>query len=305
MRTVSALVMLVPVLMWAGSSCVTVEGERILAGDLARVAPGFAGADASAVLGYAPAPGSRRLISGAELQRMAKRLGVTAGFPAEICVEQAVAPLTREQVESALSTALAGTDAGLVLADFSKLPVPHGALEFARSGLLAPRGGAADQTVVWRGKVVYSGGRSVNVWARVRLAATRQRVVAAANLPAGRLIPASGLRVEEAEEFPFGQASIRELNRVVGMVPRRTIREGEPVREWLLTIPREVSRGEEVEVRVESGEARLSFIAKAETGGRAGDHVLVKNPENGQRFAARVESKGKVTVLAGGGTREK
>jgi flagella basal body P-ring formation protein FlgA len=58
----------------------------------------------------------------------------------------------------------------------------------------------------------------------------------------------------------------------------------------------EVERGDSVTVEVRSGAARLAFDAKAESSGRAGDSVLVRNPENGHLFQARVEGKGKVLV---------
>jgi hypothetical protein len=62
------------------------------------------------------------------------------------------------------------------------------------------------------------------------------------------------------------------------------------------TPPFEVLRGEQVSVEVTSGAALLRFQAAAETSGRAGDSVLIRNPENGKLFQARVESMGKVIV---------
>lgn len=64
---------------------------------------------------------------------------------------------------------------------------------------------------------------------------------------------------------------------------------------WRVTAP-EVARGDEVAVVVQSGAARLAFDAKAESSGHAGDSVLVRNPENGRLFQAKVEGKGKVLV---------
>lgn len=59
---------------------------------------------------------------------------------------------------------------------------------------------------------------------------------------------------------------------------------------------REVERGERVAVEVSSGGAVLTFQAEAASAGRTGDSVVVKNPENGRLFSARVQSKGKVVV---------
>lgn len=59
---------------------------------------------------------------------------------------------------------------------------------------------------------------------------------------------------------------------------------------------REVERGERVKVEVTSGAARLVFEAVAESAGGLGDSVLVRNPENGHLFQAKVLEDGKVAV---------
>lgn len=62
--------------------------------------------------------------------------------------------------------------------------------------------------------------------------------------------------------------------------------------------PREVERGDRVAVEVRSGPALLKFDGAAESGGKAGETVSVRNPVNGARFRARVVAKGKVLVDA-------
>ncbi len=58
----------------------------------------------------------------------------------------------------------------------------------------------------------------------------------------------------------------------------------------------DVQRGERVAVEVLSGSALLRFLADAETSGHVGDSVLIRNPETGKLFQAKVEAKGKVMV---------
>jgi hypothetical protein len=58
----------------------------------------------------------------------------------------------------------------------------------------------------------------------------------------------------------------------------------------------DVLRGEHVAVVVTSGAALLRFQADAESSGRRGDNILVRNPDNGKLFQARVEGKGKVMI---------
>jgi hypothetical protein len=53
-----------------------------------------------------------------------------------------------------------------------------------------------------------------------------------------------------------------------------------------------------VAVEVRSGAALLKFEAAAESGGKAGELVAMRNPANGARFRARVVAKGKVLLDA-------
>ena len=62
------------------------------------------------------------------------------------------------------------------------------------------------------------------------------------------------------------------------------------------TVGAAVRRGEAVTVEVRSGAARLSFAAQAESAGRAGDSVMIRNPQTGRLFSAKVEATGKVVL---------
>mgnify|MGYP005836194529 CR=1 FL=1 len=68
-----------------------------------------------------------------------------------------------------------------------------------------------------------------------------------------------------------------------------------------------VERGELVDVTAESGDARVSIPARAESGGRPGDVITVRREDNQRRLRARVTAKGKVEIdansTAGGGDR--
>ena len=57
-----------------------------------------------------------------------------------------------------------------------------------------------------------------------------------------------------------------------------------------------VEKGEKVEVEVHSGAVHLSFAAQAESAARLGESILLRNPENGHLFQAKVLAKGKVAI---------
>jgi hypothetical protein len=74
-----------------------------------------------------------------------------------------------------------------------------------------------------------------------------------------------------------------------GGAPSRTARPIAP-------IPAAVKRGDKVAVSVTTGSVLLTFQSEAESSGRVGDTVIVRNPANGNRFVARVQDRGKVVV---------
>jgi flagella basal body P-ring formation protein FlgA len=69
-----------------------------------------------------------------------------------------------------------------------------------------------------------------------------------------------------------------------------------PVRTVVRIAPPDIQRGDKVAVRVISGDVLLTFEAEAASAAHIGESVIVLNPENGRRFVARVEDKGKVVV---------
>jgi hypothetical protein len=74
-----------------------------------------------------------------------------------------------------------------------------------------------------------------------------------------------------------------------GGAPSRTARAPAPV-------PPTVRRGDKVAVSVTTGSVLLTFDSEAESSGRVGDSVIVRNPANGNRFVARVQDQGKVVI---------
>ena len=258
-------------LSFALAACHIVDGPNITARDAAAADPAFIASDPAAILVSAPLPGVRRLL----------RLPHST---AEICFERATTTLTAEELLPILRKAL-DIEAELEILDLTRSPIPRGSLEFTRAGL--------SNAGLWRGRVRYDENRSAPVWAKVRIATQQTWIEATELLPAGRPISESQLQQRTGPRFPFGPAPAAAI---AGRVPLRPIKPGEAIFASMLIAPHDVERDEKVSVEVRSGEARLSFDAVAETSARAGETVLIKNPENGRRFQARVEAKGKVVV---------
>jgi flagella basal body P-ring formation protein FlgA len=270
-------------------ACRAVDAAQITGKDLAAASPLFSALDPNLVIGPAPVPAVERALRPEELLRIAKQNGITISGPApEICFERATEPLTPEKLLPILRAALAIPDAKIEIVDFSRVAVPRGSLQFTRTGL-APNG-------LWRGRVNFDDNRSMAVWARVRVTTEQSWVEAIAALAPGPPIDTAQLKLVKGPRSPLGPAPLDSLKAVAGRSVSRLVKTGEPIFANMLIAPREVERGDTVRVDVSSGNAHLSFDAVSQTSGRDGELILLKNPDNGRYFQARIVGRDKASI---------
>lgn len=281
---------------WGG--CVAVEGDRIRAAEVAQVVPAFAAAPPEAELGYAPAPGAKRYVRASELARWSVRLGVRLPQPSSACFERRMEALGAQQVRAAMEQALGGRQVRIEVLEWSRQPVPAGTLEFPLSGLARPPVSDPAAPVLWRGWVRFGNGRRYPVWARVRLGVKGIRVVAAIPLKPGQLIRSDEVRLEEYEGFPDRGSWFASIEEVSGRLLRQRVASGAPLRREVVGDPPEVARGTTVRVEAASGAARVVLEGRAESDGRVGEVVSVRNLSTGRTFRARVEGPGRAVAAA-------
>jgi flagella basal body P-ring formation protein FlgA len=283
----------------AATGCVSVTGEHILAGELAGVHPVFQSLAPDTRVGITPNPGATRLISPAELRRLASRNGhaVDSSFPAEpVCVVYKTGQIDPAAIEAALRNEIPASRGTIELSDYSRWPVPTGEIEFPSAGSGAPRPDRSDGTLLYRGFVRYAGSRTFPIWARVHLRIERQAVVALEELKAGQPVGASQVGVATRTEAFFADTILEDPAMAVGTLPRKTIARGSMIDSRFLAQPRLVEAGGTLQVEVQIGQARLSLETRAESGGRLGDRISARNPNSGKRFVATVSGPGKATV---------
>ena len=288
----------------AHAGCIAVSSDRITARDLSEAVPLFASLDQETLIGFTPLAGTQRTLSSRELMLIAQHHGL--GSPAgvvipSVCVERAVHAITREEMLAALVAALNLPAAELELLEFSNQPVPAGRLEFQRGVLSSPSREPIDTPVVWRGRLRYDGGRSVSVWAKVRISVDRTVLVAAEDIAAGSVIAARQVKEVHRRQFPTSEISITSPDDIAGKVARRTIPAGAAFLASALGSAKEISRGDRIEVSVIDGSATLSLEGIAESAGSKGESILVHNPSTGKNFRAVVEEKGKVVLKSSPG----
>ena len=259
--------------------------------DLAAAAPAFAPLPGDDTVGYAPAPGSQRTFSPAELSRLAARNGLASAGPA-VCFVRETERLTRERVLAALREALP-PDAGLELIDFSSGAVPKGPIEFPRNGLTPAPAGSPRAATLWRGRIRYAGSRAAPLWAKVRVWTTRAAALAVQDLAPGKQIQDADIRFENVDTAPF---SADESAQIVGMSVKMPVRAGRLIPSSALAIAADVARGDTVELHAQYGAAAVRLEARAEGSGRTGDIIPVRNTNSGKTLRARVLRRGVVEV---------
>ncbi len=295
MKTIAILALAATLLE---ARCIQVTSSQIVAGDLAGAIPLFQTLDPQMPIGFAPVPGVQRILSPHELALAARRYQIAledGTLLPSVCVERAVRALSRDELLVAMQAALGIKGARVEILEFGGQPAPPGHLEFQRATLPRPRAEGSTSDVVWRGRLVYDGQRSVTVWARVRVTAEERIQVAARDIAAGTVIEASQVQEIQVRQFPFPE-SFPSREQVVGKLARRSIAAGQRFTGDALAESKDVRAGETVRVRVVEGLATLTLNAVAQSSGNKGDAVQVHNPSSGKNFRAQVEDKGKVIV---------
>lgn len=283
-------------LLLAAASCVAVEGEMIRLADFARAVPAFASAPAEAPVAFAPSFGAQRTFTASDVARLAARYGISLPASAVVCFSRPSHKLDEAQVKAVLQKALVEPEARLELVDWARYDVPQGEVEFTRMGL--QRATPGDGARLWRGRVLYGNHRSFPVWAKVRLSLRRDCLVAAGELPAGKVLEEGDVKTESRDVDPLEPCPKLPIADVAGKVARRGIPAGSVIVPASLTAAPLVTRGQEVEVTVHSGSAHLKLVGKAQKAGKEGDLIAVRNPSSGRSFPARVAGKGRVVVGA-------
>jgi flagella basal body P-ring formation protein FlgA len=280
-------------------SCAVIANDRIYGEDLARVVPAFLNkVPGDTVIGFSPTPGARRVFKAIDLQRIGTPYGVTVANDAEACFEWSLQPLNHEVVRAAIRETLQSPDAHIDVLSISGSEAPAGRVTFPISGLLASTMTGPETPVTWRGEILYHGSRKFSIWARVRVSSTMTRVVAEQPILPGQTLSGEQVRIETYDDFPLRSDIARNLEEVVGHMARRALRTGLPVFRADLIEPFQVQRGDLVDVTAIAGAAQLHVPALAETPGRQGDLITLKNAHSGKTFRARIEGKDKALVIA-------
>ncbi|MEZ5401132.1 MAG: flagellar basal body P-ring formation chaperone FlgA [Bryobacteraceae bacterium] len=272
----------------AADACTAVTGEWILGRDLAAANPTFQFLDSDYKIGYVPLPGSRRVFTAADLAAIARRNGRETVRAHSLCFEYPTRLLTPADVMDPLRR-YSNADSIEIVA-MSAFPVVEGAVEIVAS---APLAGEQSGLRLFRGRVRYGGRRTQSLWVRAICQYAHSRLVAKVDLEAGRPIQTGDVGLEQIRSDRPAAPGVESVDSILGLAPRRAMRAGAAIERRMLERPKLIRRGDRVRVEVRRGSAHLELDSEAETAGRAGDAVLLRNPETGRRFRAVVAAAGR------------
>jgi flagella basal body P-ring formation protein FlgA len=272
--------------------CQAIDSQAVVARDVAALMPAFAQLPEDFLLGYVQSTGAQRVFRGDELERIAKNRGVDLHGLDDVCFVRHMFVPDATQMRAAMEKTLAIAGVKIDILSSSRTPVPAGDIVFPRNGV-QPFSGLE---VTWHGYVQAADNARFPIWARARVTAPVERVVAVTDLRAGKLIQKDQVRLESSEDSPFDETTVRNLNDVVGLLAKSTILTSAPIRKSQVERPMDVARGALVRVDVFEGPAHLSTEARAETAGMKGSFITVRNLTSGREFRAEVTGKDQVVV---------
>jgi flagella basal body P-ring formation protein FlgA len=287
----------------------TVEGERIVLGDIATVAPDspedqkLADTLASVDLGQAPGPGRKVILRRQIIEGRLNSSGVPLSearftLPDEVTLTGGGQSSDESLVRKIVLEYLGRTEpyisghSELVSLTSAKPPVlPKGKLEYR----FVPM--ASSNPSFLTGVIYFTvDGRDA---ARLRITASvdlqMAALVAVRDLPRGHILSEGDL---SESQVPFSQAkgALKEVSQVVGQTLKVSLRTGSPVRDRDLVQTSLVKKGETVTIIAQSGGLKVTALGQAKQDGALGQTIAVINQDSKKTISGKVIGPGMVEV---------
>lgn len=263
-----------------------------------------AGPHADRVLGPGPLPGGRIIIAAAQLGAIARQFGVDwrpASSGDRAILEWPGRPLRKDDAQDAVRMALvaAGADPDCVidLAGFVPPLVPLGADPRPMVQQLDFNHATGRFTAVL--SIVADGMDPLST----RIGGTADTLVElpvlAVRLPSGSVVRRQDLRLAKISGALAKGDAVREPARAVGMMLRRSVAAGQPLRADDLISPPVVTRDAMVRVLLDTAGLSVSGQGQALQTGAVGDRIRMRNPTSRAVLEVEVVGPGVVRVIPG------
>lgn len=122
-------------------------------------------------------------------------------------------------------------------------------------------------------------------------------IVSSRLISRGQAISAQDLKVQEQQINTARHATFRKREPVIGMIAKRSIKEGRPITPPLLAAPRLVTRGDDVMITASNSKISIRMSGEALSHGTLGQQISVRNKQSKRVIRARVTNSGQVEVV--------
>lgn len=300
-RTINAVFFLLATTAGA-TECLSVEGPSVRVAALLPFVERAADQPLDRVLTSTPDPGTRRWITTMELRQWG--LTPRAGLEQPgICLERQLKPLQAENVRSEIQAALHSGFGDVQLLGITSIQPalsPDGRLSLSLAGLQLLSAADGVCSFLWRGSIEYDAHRLAPVKVLGRYQAETIRFAANRDLLAGDVLSSSDYERTAEPGCPHGAVGPAPPE---GSIMRRALKKGDGIEAAMLKAPTVVEVGSELLVKASAGGASVSMAAIAESAGRRGDSMFVRNKESGKRIRVLLTGKGEASALIAGATR--
>ncbi|MDR1577960.1 MAG: flagellar basal body P-ring formation chaperone FlgA [Deltaproteobacteria bacterium] len=288
----------------------TVEGERIVLGNIATVAPDspddqkLADLLAALDLGPAPGPGRKVTLRRPIIEQRIASSGLTLSdgrfnIPAEVTLTGGGQNTGQAKIRSIIMDHLAKTEP-YVSGRYELLSLTSGNPPVLPEGQVVYRFVPlpSSNPSYLTGTIFFSvNGRDA---ARLRISAQidlqMAALVAARDLPRGHILSEADLS-ESLVAYSHAKGALRETSQAVGQTLRVSLRAGSPVRDRDLVQTSMVKKGETVTIVAQSGGLKVTALGQAKQDGALGQTIAVINQDSKKTISGKVIGPGMVEVM--------
>jgi len=121
-------------------------------------------------------------------------------------------------------------------------------------------------------------------------------VYATNTLPRGHTIQPDDLQIKEEVINKHYYAGFNQISDVVGMITKRSIRQGSSIQANLLDAPKLIKRGDDVVIMASTQGIMIKMRGTAMQDGELGEQITVKNNQSARIIKAKVSESGLVSV---------
>ncbi|KAF0230458.1 MAG: flagella basal body P-ring formation protein [Beijerinckiaceae bacterium] len=281
------------------------RAEAVIDGDTVRLGHLIEGLEKGADIAVfrAPAPGARGTIRADRVISAAREMGID-GIDADglkvISITRPGRTISRNDLQALIGRAFAERgakgDLDVILDDH------HAArtVDIARTDALKVTNLARDTASGrFEVKVALAGATTGETWTLTgSIVETRDVVVPVSDLERGDALQAKDLTIIKRPANTVGTDVVTAMNDLIGMIPRRVLKSGEPVRQTDIAKPILVEKNQLVSVVYASKGLSLTMRGRAQANGAMGETIRIQNPQSKRFVEGMVTGPAQITIFA-------